>query len=229
VVELTTAMLFVFCYFSFGGPTLATIKACAFCFLILGLIFTDLETFLLPDKMTLPGLALGLVFAWFVPVGGLLEQRFLSRALLSGHFNLTTLRWTSVADAALGAAVGAGFIYFVGEVYFRLRRIQGMGFGDVKLMAMIGAFLGTEKTVFVLLVASVVGSFFGLGLVANRFRRRLAYFRSRRLPNAMRRARRSASAAMRLQEMPFGVFLGGAALLALFYAKPLLHWYSRLL
>ena len=72
-VELLTAVLFVACYLQFG-LTPETVKFCAFCFLILGLIFTDAEHKLLPDAMTLPGLALGLSFSLFVPVDGLLSQ-----------------------------------------------------------------------------------------------------------------------------------------------------------
>jgi leader peptidase (prepilin peptidase)/N-methyltransferase len=228
VVELTTALLFLFCYFHFG-PTLETLKSCVFCFLVLGLIFTDLETFLLPDKLTLTGLGIGVVVAMIVPVGSFLEQRYLARALFTGRFDVNTARLLSLADALIGAAVGAGFIFLVGEVYLRLRGIEGMGLGDVKLMAMVGAFLGAEKTVFVLFVASIIGSIFGLSAVVSRYRRRLAHFRSKGLANATRRARKSAAAALRFQEMPFGVFLGGASLVALFYGEHVVAWYARLL
>ena len=67
LIELLTGLLFLACYWYFG-LTLATLKYCVFGFLLLGLIFTDAETKLLPDKMTLPGLALGLVFSLLVPV-----------------------------------------------------------------------------------------------------------------------------------------------------------------
>src|SRR5579862_2377918 len=81
VVELVTGLLFVLCYAHFGF-TLATLKCCAFGFLILGLIFTDAETQLLPDKLTLPGIALGLLFSLMVPVNDLVSQFLSGTALL---------------------------------------------------------------------------------------------------------------------------------------------------
>src|SRR6516225_3387707 len=73
LIELLTGLLFLACYAYFGW-TLSTLKYCAFAFLLLGLIFTDAETKLLPDKLTLPGLALGIVFSLIVPVNDLISQ-----------------------------------------------------------------------------------------------------------------------------------------------------------
>ena len=91
------------CYWYFG-PTLSTLKYCVFGFLLLGLIFTDAETKLLPDKMTLPGLALGLIFSLLVPVNDLASQ------FLPGVVNLpfsgeVTARLFSLLDSLLGAAL----------------------------------------------------------------------------------------------------------------------------
>jgi leader peptidase (prepilin peptidase)/N-methyltransferase len=229
IVELTTGLLFLCSYIYIGGPTLGTFKACVFCFLVLGLIFTDFETFLLPDTLTLTGLGLGLVFSVLVPMNSILERIYGPRAIHGMQVNVTMLRALSAGDALAGAILGGGFIFLIGEAYFRVRGIEGMGFGDVKLMAMVGAFLGIERTVLVIFVASIVGSVVGLGLVAVRYRRRLAYFRKRQSANAVRRARLSAARAMRLQEIPFGVFLGGASLFALFFADRIVLWYLRML
>jgi len=133
VVELLTAVLFLACYVSFG-LSLATLKFCIFGFLLLGLIFTDAETKLLPDRLTLPGLVIGLFFSWLVPVHDLASQ------FLPGVLNLPvsadlTARMLSFADAMLGGALGASFIYGAGAAYFHWRGVEGMGFGDVKLMA----------------------------------------------------------------------------------------------
>src|SRR5205085_2924331 len=68
-----------------------------------------------------------------------------------------------VSDAVLGAALGASFIYGAGVIYLRARGVEGMGFGDVKLMAMVGAFLGVKATVFVIFTAALAGSLFGVG------------------------------------------------------------------
>src|SRR6202012_1765343 len=75
------------------------------------------------------------------------------------------MRLLSLVDAFFGAALGASFIYGAGAIYLRWRGMEGMGFGDVKLMAMIGAFLGMKLTVLTIFTASLAGSFFGLGTV----------------------------------------------------------------
>jgi leader peptidase (prepilin peptidase)/N-methyltransferase len=219
-IELLTGLIFLGCYAGFGW-TLAMVKFCTFGFLLLGLIFTDAETFLLPDKLTLSGLALGLTFSWFVPVRDLASLLWPAQSTPSWH-------WLSFSDSLLGAIVGASFIYGAGAIYLRARGVEGMGFGDVKLMAMVGAFLGTKLTIFTIFSASVAGSLFGLSTVLvvwmKRTRRRMA--RSQE-PAALARKRAwiSASIALRRHRMPFGVFLGGMAMIALFFGNAFLHWY----
>src|SRR5208282_5180151 len=159
-VEVLTATLFLGCY-AYFGLTLITLKYCVFGFLLLGLIFTDAETKRLPDKLTLPGLGFGLLFSLLVPVHDLASQ------FLPGVLNLPFSadlagRLFSLLDSLLGAAVGASFIYGAGAIYLRWRGAEGMGFGDVKLMAMVGAFLGIKLTIFTIFTASLAGSLFGL-------------------------------------------------------------------
>ena len=230
VVELLTGAIFLACYAHFGA-TLATFKYCAFGFLLLGLIFTDAETQLLPDKMTLPGLALGLVLSLVVPVNDLASQ------LLPGLVSLpvsSEVSWhlLSLVDAVLGAVVGASFIYGAGAIYLRARGVEGMGFGDVKLMAMVGAFLGAKLTIFTLFTASIAGSLFGVSTVLavwiKRTRRRMK-LNHESAGDARRRAWVSAAIALRRHQMPFGVFLGGMAMVALFYGNSFLKWYWGLL
>jgi leader peptidase (prepilin peptidase)/N-methyltransferase len=101
-----------------------------------------------------------------------------------------------------------------------------MGMGDVKLMAMVGAFLGAALTLFVLVTASVLGGFYGAMVVLNIFRKRLSRYRrgpNRSSPAA--RAWRAASLSLRYYEMPFGVLLGSTALFALFAGQRILIWY----
>ena len=136
----------------------------------------------------------------------------------------------SLLDSLLGAALGASFIYGAGAAYLRWRGMEGMGFGDVKLMAMVGAFLGIKLTIFTIFTASLAGSLFGLATVlmvwikrTHRFMRRLA-----NLQAARRRGWQSAQMVYRHYQMPFGVFLGSMALLALFVGNQFLHWYGRL-
>jgi leader peptidase (prepilin peptidase) / N-methyltransferase len=135
-------------------------------------------------------------------------------------------------DALLGAAVGASFIYGVGAIYLRARGVEGMGFGDVKLMAMVGAFLGVKLTILTIFAASIVGSLFGLSTVLvvwiKRTRRRMArHHESAR--EARRRAWESAAIALRRHQMPFGVFLGSMAMIAFFFGNDFLRWYWGML
>ncbi len=227
IVEMITAGLFLGCY-AYFGLTLATLKYCVFGFLLLGLIFTDAETKLLPDKLTLPGLGLGLGFSLVVPVNDVASQ------FLPGMLNLPVsaefaAQLMSLLDSLLGAALGASFIYGAGAMYLRWRGTQGMGFGDVKLMAMVGSFLGMKLTIFTIFTASLAGSLFGLATVlmvwikrTQRFTRRYASLQA-----ARRRGWRSAQMMYRHYQMPFGVFLGSMALLALFVGHQFLHWYGR--
>jgi leader peptidase (prepilin peptidase)/N-methyltransferase len=228
VVELLTATLFLVCYFYFGF-TLATLKYCVFGFLVLGLIFTDAETKLLPDALTLPGLGLGLLFSALVPVRDVASQFLPSMVNLPFSAEIAT-RLFSIVDSLLGAALGASFIYGAGAVYLRWRGAEGMGFGDVKLMAMVGAFLGVKLTILTIFAASLAGSLFGITTVlvvwikrTRRFTRRLA-----NLQAARQRAWQSAQMVYRHYQMPFGVFLGSMALLALFVGNQFLNWYRGL-
>jgi len=230
VVELITASVFVACYAHFG-ISLAMLKCAVLGFLLVGLIFTDAETHLLPNKLTLPGLVLGLVFSLFVPVNDLASM------ILPGAFQVpvsadVSWRLFSFADALLGAAIGASFLYGAGAIYLRWRGVEGMGFGDVKLMAMIGSFLGLRLTILTILASSIAGSFFGLWTVfvvwVKRTQRRKQVFHESG-PAARRNAWASAQVALRRHQMPFGVFLGSMGLVAFFFGQQFLHWYWRLM
>jgi leader peptidase (prepilin peptidase)/N-methyltransferase len=208
----------------------------------LGLIFTDAETKLLPDAMTLPGIALGILFSLFVPVNDL-ASRIMPGLVSAAMRSEISWRLWSLSDSLLGAAVGASFLYGAAAIYLRARGVEGMGFGDVKLMAMIGAFLGTKLTVLTIFTASLAGSLFGLSTVLAIWIKRLRRIEARRASShaasinssneariaARRRAWQSARLALRYYEMPFGVFLGGMALLSFLFGNQLLHWYWRAL
>lgn len=229
IVELLTGFLFLACYWQFG-LSLSTLKYCVFSFLVIGLIFIDAEWKLLPDLLTLPGLFLGFIFSWFVPVDQLLAN------ILPMFFRAPTAQgWScrllSFTDSLLGAVVGAAFIFGVGFIYLHARGVEGMGFGDVKLMAMVGAFLGVKLTVFTIFAASLLGTIFGVGMIlsvwSSRTRRRMnRHHEAREL--ARRRAWQSAKMVYRYYQMPFGVFLGSMALFALFFGERVLGWYWSL-
>lgn len=227
-IELLTGALFLACY-AYFGLTLAMLKYCVFAFLLLGLIFTDAETKLLPDKLTLPGLFLGIFFSLLVPVHDLASQ------FLPGVLNLPfsadiASRLLSLMDALLGAMIGASFIYGAGAIYLRWRGVEGMGFGDVKLMAMVGAFLGVRLTILTIFAASIAGSLFGLTTVLAVWVKRTHRFMRTRAnaQAARRRAWQSAQMVYRYYQMPFGVFLGSMALVAFFFGNRFLTWYGRL-
>jgi leader peptidase (prepilin peptidase)/N-methyltransferase len=245
VVELLTGGLFVLSWLAASGTlpgyldstcdlagraVAEPLKLCVFSFLILGLIFTDAETRLLPDLLTLPGIVLGLILSLFAPVecgepcGFVLLPSLASVVVAPGPLY-------SLINAAAGAIMGTAFILGIALLYEAVRGVEGMGRGDVKLMALIGAFLGVKLTLLVLVLASVIGSAFGLLLILVVWRRRLARRRKRHPaePGTTSRARAWTSAILlyRNFEIPFGVFLGLAALFAAFWGAGLVCWYLR--
>ncbi len=238
-IEILTGLLFLGCYLHFGF-TLAMLKCVVLGYLLLGLVFTDAETKLLPDALTLPGLVLGIGFSLVVPVNDL-ASRILHGLVSPTIGSEISWRMWSLSDSLLGAAVGASFLYGAGAIYLRARGVEGMGFGDVKLMAFIGAFLGAKLTVLTIFAASLAGSLFGLSTVLAVWMKRLQRIRARGAASpisssaasgisskeARRRAWQSARLALRYYEMPFGVFLGGMALLSFLFGNQLLHWYWR--
>jgi leader peptidase (prepilin peptidase)/N-methyltransferase len=230
VVELLTAILFLICYSHFG-LTLVLLKCTVFGFLLLGLIFTDAETHLLPDKLTLSGLTAGLILSLFVPVNDLISLVLPGVVQLPLSSNVSW-RLFSLLDSGLGAIIGASFLYGAGAIYLRARGVEGMGFGDVKLMAMIGAFVGFRLTILTIFTASIAGSLFGLWTVLavwfKRTQRRKHVFHESGA-TARKNAWASALVALRRHQMPFGVFLGSMGLMALFFGQQFFSWYWRLL
>jgi len=229
VIELLTGLLFLGCFLHFG-LTFAMAKCVVLGYLLLGLIFTDAETKLLPDAMTLPGIALGILFSLLVPVNDLASRIIPGLVSPTMRGEISWRIW-SLSDSLLGAVIGASFLYGVAAIYLRARGVEGMGFGDVKLMAMIGAFLGTKLTVLTIFTSSLAGSLFGLSTVLSVWMKRVHRIEARGIAPALarRRAWISARLALRYYEMPFGVFLGAMALVSFLFGNQLLHWYWRAL
>ncbi len=215
MVEVLTAVLFVACFARFGINA-ELLKFSVFSFLLVGLIFMDAETGLLPREFTYPGIALGLLFAWFVPGDGT-GARFLLRSLRL-HPNLSQPQF-SLLDAAIAILVSAGFFYVMWAVYYLVRKRHGIGFGDIALIAMCGAFLGLKLTLFVLFSAPVIGSLFGIALLL-----RNPAGRAGESPESGE-ARLSTLEMLRTSQIPFGVFLGGCSLLAVFFGDAAWRWY----
>jgi len=198
-VELLTGILFLACYFVFG-PTVDALKWAVFAALLVVLTVTDLRERILPDEVNFFGLGAGLLFSFFTrPLDG--TALWLANRLFEFP---PPQRALSFADAALGAIAGSGLLWIVAEGYFRLRGREGMGLGDVKMMAAVGAFLGLKRTLMTVLLGSLLGSVIGILLIA-------------------------ISKKGRDYELPFGTFLGAGALLVVFFGTPALRWYESLL
>ena len=199
VVELLTGLLFLGCYEVFGLTTEA-LKWAIFSAIMIVLVFTDLRERILPDVVNFTGLGLGLLLSFFTtPVDG--TALALTKRIFEFPPPAPVL---SFVDALLGAAAGSGLLWLVSEVYFRLRGREGMGMGDVKMMLMAGAFLGLKRTLLTIFTGSVLGSILGIIVIV---------------------ARRKDSD----YELPFGTFLGMAALLVVFFGTPIVYWYQGLL
>jgi leader peptidase (prepilin peptidase)/N-methyltransferase len=155
IVELTTAGLFLAIAIRYSA-TLAVAKWIIFEAILVALFWTDWEERLLPDEMTLGGTAVGLVLACFVAVPGVLGSLLLSHARQI---------WQSLFNAGLGAVCLAGPVWLLGALYGRLRKREALGLGDVKLLALIGVFLGLESGLQALMMAAIGGSILGLAYI----------------------------------------------------------------
>lgn len=176
LVEALTGALFLACFLRFG-PTVGAVGAATFCALSVALAFIDVEHFLLPDKLTLPGLVAGLAFATWLP-------------------------WTSLQRSALGALLGGGGLLALYGLWYALRREEGMGLGDVKMLAMQGAFLGWPGVLLTLLLSAVAGAAVGVALLAR-------------------------GGTLKTQ-LPFGTFLAAGGVATLFFGPQLIAWYASL-
>jgi len=217
-IELVTGLLFVGAFLEFG-ITQATVKWLFFTCLIVILTVTDLRVRLLPDVVNWPGLAAGLVFSAFVPPdhghAGFLAWRFLNVHALPAFLE-------GILDGILGAAFGGFLLWGLAALYKVVRGHEGMGMGDVKMIAMIGAFLGLRGTFLTLLVGSLLGSLIGIGLVVALY---LGGWRSGLAKRASRRGlgteRQLRWAIARQYQLPLGTFLGIGAL-AIVYGEPVI-------
>jgi leader peptidase (prepilin peptidase)/N-methyltransferase len=193
-VELATALAFAGCVVAFGATPLA-LKYAIFSAILITLIASDFEERILPDEFTIGGAVVGLILAYFVPM----RPEF---AVILLPYSWGP-RWISVGEAVIGACVSSGSIWFAGWVYEKFRHREGLGFGDVKMIMMIGAFLGLPSALLTLIGASVVGAFGGLIYI--------------------KLTRQDAST----YELPFGSFLGVTALAVAAYGEFVLRAHPR--
>jgi len=212
LVELATGLLFVGCFLEFGISQ-ATVKWLFFICLIIILTITDLRVRLLPDVITWPGFAAGVLFSAFVPpndgVAFLLSLRLFHQ--------LPPERVLGVIEALLGAAFGSLMLWGAAALYKLVRKREGMGMGDVKMMLMVGAFLGVRNAFITILLGTLLGSVLGVAVIATVYAsgkgRKLAERASRRGIGTVNQIRWLIASQYHL---PLGTFLGISALIVVF-------------
>ena len=215
-IELSAGLLFVAAYLDFG-ITQAFVKWIFFTCLVIVLTVTDLRVRMLPDVINWPGFAAGLLFSAFVPpndgIARFLGYRFFQVRLPEAA--------AGILDGLIGAAFGSFLLLGLAKAYKAARGREGMGMGDVKMMAMVGAFLGLRATFLAILVGSLFGSVIGLSVVLALFfggwRGALARRASRRGLGTERGLRWTIASQYQL---PLGTFLGIGALVVV-YATPM--------
>jgi leader peptidase (prepilin peptidase)/N-methyltransferase len=172
-IELLTGVVFALHAFVFAPGPLLLVRL-AFAAVLIVLAFIDVDHRILPDSMTLTGIPLGFLASVFLPPG-----------------------WQA---SLIGILVGGGSLWLIAEAYYQWRRIEGMGMGDVKMLAMIGAVLGWRAVVVTLVLSSFSGALVGAVLMT-------------RAKDGMKYA------------LPFGTFLSAGALAASLVGEPLVEWY----
>ena len=191
-VELLTGVLFALTYLLHSGLTLSLPFDLAFVAALVALVFIDAEHMLLPNVITYPGAALALVARAVVP-------NLYGVASLGGG---ETPAWLlSLVGAALGAIAGGGFLWLVGWLWERARGVEAMGLGDVKMMLMVGAYLGWPLTLLTIFVGVLTGSLAGVGAMLRRGERDMQML------------------------LPFGIFLGLGSLVSLLFGTRIIDWY----
>lgn len=173
IVEALTAALFVLVAALTPVGSLLVARLLFVCAMVV-LFGIDLEHQILPNTITLPGVVAGLIFAIAGPPG--------------------------LRDALLGALLGGGVLYAIAGGYYLWRKEEGLGMGDVKMLAMIGAFLGWQAVLLTLVLASISGAVIGVAVMAVQ-RGTMKY------------------------ALPFGTFLAIGALVAMFAGQPIIDWY----
>jgi leader peptidase (prepilin peptidase) / N-methyltransferase len=176
IIELVTMALFVLHGAVFGWTPLLVPRLVFACAMVV-LFAIDLEHQLLPNVITLPGIVVGLIASSVLPPG--------------------------IIDALIGALIGGGVLWLIGEAYFRYSGQEGMGGGDVKMLAMIGAFLGWKLVLVTLVLSSVLGSIIGMIVIVAR-------------KGGMKYA------------LPYGTFLALGALVASLAGEAIVEWYVGL-
>jgi leader peptidase (prepilin peptidase)/N-methyltransferase len=212
-VELVTALLFVACYLSFG-LTVATAKWLFFTGLLVVLIVTDYRDRILPDEVNWFGVGLGLAFATRVP-----PADGVARLLLGPHGRNSFPEWgAGLIDAIIGAILCGGLLWAAASLYKFVRGREGMGFGDVKMMFMVGTFLGVRGAFLTVLLGTLLGTLIGVGVIAVLFTSGWKSALARRASKmGLGKVSGLRWAIASRYQLPLGTFLGIAAVLVMFF------------
>jgi leader peptidase (prepilin peptidase)/N-methyltransferase len=176
-IELLTGVVFALHGLVFELDALLAVRL-IFAAVLIVLAFIDIDHRILPDSMTLTGIPLGVIASVWLPPG--------------------------VRDSLLGVVLGGGVLWLIAEAYFRWRKVEGMGFGDVKMLAMIGAVLGWRAVIVTLILGSFSGALIGVAMLL--------------------RAREDGTEGMKYA-LPFGTFLSAGALVASLAGERIITWY----
>jgi leader peptidase (prepilin peptidase) / N-methyltransferase len=200
-VELLTAALFVAVAWHDGMGVRLPFDL-VFVSALLALVFIDAEHMILPNVITYPGIVFAVVARIAIP--------FLTRtphfddlpSLINGPFEGLPIWVASVGGAVIGALVGGGSLWLMGWIWEKLRGVEAMGLGDVKMMFMVGAYLGWRLTILTIFVGVLTGSIVGVLLMARQRERNMQML------------------------LPFGIFLGIGAIGSLLFGSQIVNWYA---
>ena len=200
-VEALTALLFVAVAWHDGMGVRLPFDL-VFVSALLALVFIDAEHMILPNAITYPGIVFAIVARIAIP--------FLTRiphfddlpSLINGPFEGLPIWVASLGGAVIGALAGGGSLWLMGFVWEKLRGVEAMGLGDVKMMFMVGAYLGWRLTILTIFVGVLTGSIIGVLLMARQRERNMQML------------------------LPFGIFLGIGAIAALLFGSQLVDWYA---
>ncbi len=197
-VEATTGIVSVLLVLQYGlNPRWAIYLAFSAAMIVLVLI--DFDHRILPDAITLNGIWIGILATVYMAE----PSPFVERIYRFASVTVTSPYVVALTASLAGIAFGGGLLWFVREAFFRIRGSEGMGFGDVKMMAMVGAFLGLPLTLLTIFFGSVFGSIIGLAVIR-------IFGKSRNY------------------ELPFGTFLGAGAIVAVLYGNALIRFYLEI-
>ena len=205
-VEALTALLYAAVFlidvYWRGGFSLVILFDLVFVTALVALIFIDAEHMLLPNAITYPGIVFAVVARLTLPyLVGITAFEDLP-SLTGGIFSAWPLWAASLGSAALGALVGGGSLWFMGWLWERLRGVEAMGLGDVKMMFMVGAYLGWRLTILTIFLGVLSGSIIGVGLMARRGEKDMQ------------------------MQLPFGIFLGIGSIFSLLIGWRIVAWYA---